>query len=468
MSDINSYKRIIKLFAGFIIIFIEIISYWFMWTIYINKMIAYPYWRRGNWLILAIYAVFLFIFIFSYGALKLGYLKTGNLIYSNILSIMLTNILSYFMLALIDKKFHDPRFYIMLSVFDILLVSIWIFIFQRIYISLFPARSLIVIYGDKGAYNIIDKLYSRRDKYIIAAAVNINKGLDVVKSKINKYEGVIIADIEASKRNTILKYCYENNIRTYSMPKISDILLRSSTSLDLFDTPLLLSRNDELQIEKIFIKRCMDLFLGILFLILSLPLIILISILIKLVDGGSVFYTQKRLTLNGKIFDILKFRTMKVNAEKDGKARLSSKKDDRITSIGKILRATRLDELPQLINIIRGDMSLVGPRPERPEIAFEYEKEIPEFKYRLKMKAGLTGYAQIYGKYNTTPYDKLKLDLNYIRHFSIWLDIKLIMMTPKILLMKESTEGISEGKLTALSRDRSLLKREVYGTRIDE
>ena len=185
--------------------------------------------------------------------------------------------------------------------------------------------------------------------------------------------------------------------------------------------------------------------------------------MIKSVDGGPIFYTQKRLTINGKIFEILKFRTMKVDAEKDGVARLAGENDTRITGVGKILRASRLDELPQLINIIKGDMSIVGPRPERPEIAREYEKELPEFRYRLKMKAGLTGYAQVYGKYNTTPYDKLKLDLNYIRYFSLWLDFKLIMMTPKILLMKESTEGLSEGKINALSNDRSLLKAEVYG-----
>ena len=154
---------------------------------------------------------------------------------------------------------------------------------------------------------------------------------------------------------------------------------------------------------------------------------------------------------------------MRVDAEKDGVARLSNAGDDRITAVGKVLRATRLDELPQFINILKGDMSIVGPRPERPEIASEYEKEIPEFRYRLKMKAGLTGYAQVYGKYNTTPYDKLKLDLTYIRYFSVFLDLKLILMTPKILLMKDSTEGISVGELTALSKDRDLLKREVYG-----
>ena len=463
MTDLTSYKRVIKLFAALVILLIEIFSYWFIWITYVNKAIEFPYWRRGNWLIIAIYAFFLILFLFSYGGLKLGYLKTGNLIYSNILSIVITNILAYLLLALIDKRFHNPSLYIILTAFDILSVSLWVLFFQYVYRHLFPARALLVVYGDKGVYSIINKVHSRKDKYIIGGAVNIDKGLEFVKTKIDRYEGVVIGDIESGFRNDILKYCYDKNIRTYSMPKLSDILLRSSTQLDLFDTPLLLSRNDELQIEQIVIKRIIDIILGSIFLVISLPLFIVFGIMIKSVDGGPIFYTQKRLTINGKTFEILKFRTMKVDAEKDGVARLAGENDTRITGVGKILRASRLDELPQLINIIKGDMSIVGPRPERPEIAREYEKELPEFRYRLKMKAGLTGYAQVYGKYNTTPYDKLKLDLNYIRYFSLWLDFKLIMMTPKILLMKESTEGLSEGKINALSNDRSLLKAEVYG-----
>ena len=165
---------------------------------------------------------------------------------------------------------------------------------------------------------------------------------------------------------------------------------------------------------------------------------------IYLTDRGPVFYKQTRLTKGGKEFQICKFRTMIQNAEEKSGARLASEHDDRILPVGHFLRRTRLDELPQLLNIWKGEMSLVGPRPERPELAAEIEKEIPEFCYRLKMKAGLTGYAQIYGKYNTTPYDKLKLDLTYIRNYSFLLDLKLILMTPKIMMLKESTEGIQE------------------------
>ena len=152
------------------------------------------------------------------------------------------------------------------------------------------------------------------------------------------------------------------------------------------------------------------------------------------------------MTQGGRNFEIYKFRTMVQNAEKLSGARLASEHDPRILPVGRLLRATRLDELPQIYNILKGEMSVVGPRPERPELAAEIIKEIPEFSYRLKVKAGLTGYAQIYGKYNTTFYDKLKMDLMYIRNYSLLLDLKLILMTPKILLMKESTEGVADEK----------------------
>ena len=190
-------------------------------------------------------------------------------------------------------------------------------------------------------------------------------------------------------------------------------------------------------------KRIEDIVVAILMLVLFSPIFLFAAIGIKCTDGGPVFYKQDRLTMDGKLFQIYKFRTMVVNAEKLSGPILASDRDPRILPIGRFLRATRLDELPQILNILKGEMSLVGPRPERPELAAEIEKNIPEFSYRLKVKAGLTGYAQVYGKYNTTAYDKLKLDLMYIRKYSLLLDLKLIIMTPKIMLLKESTEGVT-------------------------
>ena len=174
------------------------------------------------------------------------------------------------------------------------------------------------------------------------------------------------------------------------------------------------------------------------------------AVVIKLYDHGPALYKQTRLTTGGKEFKILKFRSMRVDAEKDGVARLSTgENDDRITPIGKVIRAIRFDELPQLFNILKGDMSIVGPRPERPEIAAQYEETLPAFRLRLQVKAGLTGYAQLFGRYNTDPYDKLELDLIYINKMNILLDLQIVCMTIKVLFQKESTKGVEEGQVTA-------------------
>ena len=203
---------------------------------------------------------------------------------------------------------------------------------------------------------------------------------------------------------------------------------------------------------KLFIKRLTDIilsFIGIV--VLAVPMLF-ISIAIKIDDPGPVFFTQKRVgqKKNGQLtyFSLYKFRSMKMDSEVKG-AQLAKKEDDRITPVGKLIRRIHFDELPQIFNILKGDMSLVGPRPERPEIAALYSERIPEFDYRLKVKAGLTGYAQVYGKYNTTPYDKLKLDLTYIETYSLKLDLKLLMLTFKILFQKENTEGVEAWQKTA-------------------
>ncbi len=273
--------------------------------------------------------------------------------------------------------------------------------------------------------------------------------MDSIYERILKYDAILIGDIPVQDRNQFIKYCFEQDIRCYGIPKISDIMIRNSESIDLFDSPLLLFRNNGLTYRQMFVKRGMDLVISCIGIILASPIMLLIAACIKLYDNGPVFYRQKRLTKDSKEFDILKFRSMIVNSEKHG-ARLAKKHDSRITPVGRVIRRTHFDELPQLFNILKGDMAFVGPRPERKEITEEYSNEIPEFSYRLKVKAGLTGYAQVYGQYNTLPYDKLKLDLSYITNYSVWLDIKLIILTVKILFQKEKSEGVKDSQKTAL------------------
>ena len=297
--------------------------------------------------------------------------------------------------------------------------------------------------------DLIYKVETRRDKYAIYDAIHINEGIDAISEKIKEYQAVIIGDISAVKRNDMLKYCYANRIRAYVIPKISDIILMGADRIHVFDTPFLLSKGYTLSFDQRFWKRALDLVIALPLVLIVSPFMLVTAAAIKLYDGGPILYRQVRCTKYGKEFSIFKFRSMVVDAESDGIAKLAKENDDRITPVGRVIRASRIDELPQIFNVIRGEMSFVGPRPERPEIIEEYSETMPEFPFRMRVKAGLTGYAQVYGKYNTTPYDKLKLDLFYIENYSLWTDIKLILMTVKTVLKPEAAEGVSEDQVTA-------------------
>lgn len=442
----GKYKKLIKLSFATVLLCLIVIIYHFVWSGYYNKIIESPFWRRGNWMMVFLYGVLLFFFMKMYGGFKVGYLRKGNLIYSQMLSVMFTNIFTYFQIAVLDKRFFSPTPLLLMTIMDAIIIILWTLLFQRVYLWMFPPRKILLVSGNRSDYHLAEKMNTREDKYEIRDTMNYKRGFELFQEKIQNCDGVIVGDMPSHERNQMLKYCFDKNIRTYSVPKISDILLRSSDELTLFDSPLLLSRNEGLTIEQLFIKRFVDICFSVIGLIITAPFFVIIAGLIKVTDRGPVFYKQERLTLNGSLFEIYKFRTMVQDAEKHTGPRLARAHDDRILPVGRFLRRFRLDELPQIFNVLKGDMSLVGPRPERPELAADIEKNIPEFSYRLKVKAGLTGYAQIYGKYNTTSYDKLKLDLTYIRKYSVWLDLKLILMTPKIMMMKESTEGILDDR----------------------
>lgn len=450
MSKREDYKRFIVFCLASLIIIAQAAAFAYVWYDYYHGLIDEPFWRKGNWVLIAIYGLIDVLFSKLYGGLKVGYLKRIDVFYSLTLATLCTNVVVYLQITLINRWFLDAAPMIQMTAVQILMIIIWTFGSRYIYSRLYRARRLLVIYGDRDpGDDLIHKMNSRRDKYDISGKVHIDLGQDKIHEMMKDYDGVIIWDLPAAVRNQYLKYCFANSIRCYMSPKISDIIVMGSDRIHLFDTPLLMSRNVGLSVEQRAAKRLLDLFVSGVGILIASPIMLIISLMVKLYDFGPVFYTQDRLTYNGKPFKIYKFRSMCVNSEKNG-ARLASKHDSRITPVGRILRNLHLDELPQLFNVFKGDMSLVGPRPERTEIMKEYEKEIPEFYYRLKVKAGLTGYAQVYGKYNTTPYDKLKLDLFYIENYSFLLDVKLLFMTVKIFFQKEVSEGVDDKQMNAL------------------
>lgn len=448
MKNNEQFKKILRSMLKILLIFSQTAVFAYMWINYYNGYLNRPYLGKGNWFFYCVYIIIFWLFLSAFDALKYGVYRKTNLITAQILATLATLFITYLIIVLLSAEFITVIPLLVALVIDVaasVLITVggnWILR------KLFPAKKALVIYDQYSPDTFIEKLGTRKDKFTVGDIVNVSVGIEELERLIKESESVIMYDIHSENRNKILKICFENDIRTYATTKVSDILIRGADTLHLFDTPLLLYRNIGLTFEQRFFKRLLDIIVSAIGLLIALPFMIVTALAIKLYDGGPIFYKQERYTLNGKKFFVYKFRSMIVNAESKSGAVLASKNDSRITPVGKIVRACRLDELPQFINVLKGDMSLVGPRPERPEIAEDYYKTLPEFGYRLKTKAGLTGYAQLYGKYNTTPYDKLQLDLMYIQNYSILLDIRLILMTIKIMFMKESTEGVDERKET--------------------
>lgn len=449
MSKREDYKRIIVFCLASLVIAAQAAVFAYVWYDYYRELIFEPFWRKGNWVLIALYALIDTMFSRLYGGLKVGYLKRIDVFYSLMLATLCTNVVAYLQITLINRWFLPPWPMLEMTGIQIVIIILWIWGSRWIYSRIYHARRLLVIYGDKDPGDLIQKMNSRKDKYNVSGKVHVEEGEETIHRMMEKYDGVIIWDLPSQVRNRYLKYCFANSVRCYFSPKISDVIVTGSERIHLFDTPLMVSKNMGLTVDQRAAKRLVDIVISALGIVVSSPLMLFIAILIKAYDRGPVFYLQDRLTLNGKTFRIRKFRSMCVDSEKDG-ARLASKHDARITPVGKVLRNLHLDELPQLFNVLFGDMSMVGPRPERESIMKEYQEELPEFDYRLKVKAGLTGYAQVYGKYNTTPYDKLKLDLFYIENYSFLLDIKLLFMTVKIFFQKEVSEGVDDAQKNAL------------------
>lgn len=446
MNAKEQYKHLLNFGANLIALAVEGACFAYIWY---NLYGSYGFYRRGNWAVVGLYVLVIFFFTKVFGGYNIGYMRVADIALSHILSIVLSGIVGYMELCLICRDYVRPEPVLGVMMAEIIFILPWIYFVRKMYTHLYPPRQMLVIYGNYPPDDLIAKINTRKDKYNICKSVSYRVGYQELYPMILDYNAVVLCDLPAQARNQIMKYCYQESVRTYVTPKISDILFRGADDIHLFDTPLLLSRNQGLSIDQRMVKRTMDIVLSLLGIIIASPFMILIALAVKLYDRGPVFYKQERLTRDGRPFLIYKFRSMSMDSEKNG-ARLAAKGDKRVTPVGRVIRNIHFDELPQLFNILKGDMSMVGPRPERQEIQDLYAETIPEFVLRTKVKAGLTGYAQVYGKYNTTPYDKLKLDLTYIENYSLWLDIKIMLLTFKILFQKENTEGVDEEQTTAM------------------
>ncbi|PHU40817.1 exopolysaccharide biosynthesis polyprenyl glycosylphosphotransferase [Pseudobutyrivibrio ruminis] len=451
-TNVETQKKVFRFFSSVVLVVTLATLFGVMWYLRLQMLMPTRFLGLGNYLMIGLYTVLMVLMINTFKGFNIGSGRISILTMSQAIAMGLVNILEFIIVILMTRikslMWMTLAYIIVLTFVQAIAVLAITFISTKLYRAVFPPFSILNIYGEY-ENDLVIKMNRRADKYKITGEMSCNEPLEKIVKELENYDAVLINDVPSEIRNDIVKACFATDKRVYFTPKIADILIKGSEEVNLFDTPLYLCKNVGMDGISAAIKRMGDIFISAVGIILTSPIMLVTAILIHKYDGGPVFYKQVRCTIGGKEYKIMKFRSMITDAEKDGKARLASENDDRITPIGHFIRATRIDELPQFFNILKGEMSIVGPRPERPEIIAEYVKEVPEFAFRTHVKAGLTGYAQVYGKYNTTSYDKLKLDMIYCEKCSVLLDIQLILMTLRVIFTKDATEGVAEGETTA-------------------
>lgn len=402
-----------------------------------------------------IYFIMIMLLGRIYRAYMVGTSRVRHLLYSQGLALTISATVGYVAVSVFKLRLINPVPLLLLLVVQMFWSALWSFLANRLYFRMNPSKKSVIIYADEEDLRTLREIEHFDRKFEVLRQVKDKDCRGALEEVLRGATVVFVAVADMDQRNEIIKYCITHSIQCYFPPKVSDVLIAGGDHMQAFSVPLVRVQRKSPPAEYLAIKRAFDILASLVAIILLSPFMLVTAIAIKAYDRGPVLYKQVRLTKNRKEFKVLKFRSMRVDAEKDGVARLSTENDDRITPVGKLIRKIRFDELPQLFNILKGDMAIVGPRPERPQIAEQYEKEIPSFGLRLQVKGGLTGYAQVYGRYNTEPYDKLKMDLMYINNMSIAEDLRIILATVKVLFMKESTAGIEDGQITASHKNES-------------
>lgn len=404
---------------------------------------------RTSGVTLVTFCVVLTTMISVYGGYLIGRLKSKPIIISMSLASIVADLVTYLEFCIMSVNEHNndhfvlesPHLLIIVILIQVIAITAFAYLGNYVYFAINPPEnSCIITTSEESLNNIAVKIGRYKKQYKITDMIHYTSPnvLDV----ISRNDTIFLYDIPQMDKAILKEYCYANNKNVYYNFEMSDIVALGARTSMLDDKPVVSAVVRDLTPEQKFVKRLMDVFISIVALIVLGPLMLVCACLIKMEDGGHVFFRQARATKGGKLFMVYKFRTMK---EKGSYNKSVSKDDSRITKIGKFLRKYRIDELPQFINILKGEMSVVGPRPEMVENVDKYTADLPEFSYRLRVKSGLTGYAQIAGKYNTSPKDKLVLDLMYIEKYSLWLDFKLILQTVTVLLKAEdSTEAFGK------------------------
>lgn len=419
-----------------------------VWFCYYNQFVFGTNRMSGGVVSVVIYYIVYNYFAKLYRAYKIGTYKVSEIVFSQFLAIGLADTVLYVECCLVSHRYVNILPGFITAGIQILGMVVWAVYTKQYFIRYIEANNTLVVCGREDSAEFVHKLNRKYEHlFQIKECVSIEScTAEQLHDKIDQYDTVILYEVDKGRRTGTMEYCIEHQKTLYITPRISDIILQGFEERTLIDTPLFKYEYNYLDTRQYRTKRLLDLTVSMIALVLAAIPMVITAAAIKLEDRGPIFFKQKRCTVNGKVFEIIKFRSMITDAEKAGAVIPCTDRDPRITKVGNVIRRFRIDELPQIFNILKGDMSVVGPRPERVEHVEKYCEEVPEFAYRMRVKGGLTGYAQIFGKYNTSAYDKLKLDLMYIENQSLLLDLKMIMLTVKTLFIAESTEGFEEEK----------------------
>lgn len=428
---------------------------WYLF--YSEQLFVETFYGKGHLFVIALFVVLYVSLAKLYGGFDLTTSSASELSYGHAVAAVITAFFTYIVLWLLQRTLPNVLPLLAVMAGMILASALWSGPAVRLTNRLLPPKRTVLIYAYSEAMENGQMIINNmpwRFALVGQLAVDGDPARTLAELKAMNAEAVMICGVSSSVRNDIVKFCIAEKMEAYVRPNIGDYLINGAKTMQMCSLPVMLCQRCSPSVWYLVVKRGMDIALSLAALVILSPLMLVTAAAIKLYDGGPVFYKQIRLTKDRKEFYVYKFRSMRVDAEKDGVARLASQGDDRITPVGKVIRSLRIDELPQLLCILMGTMTIVGPRPERPEIAEQYEKEMPEFALRLQAKAGLTGYAQVYGKYNTSPYNKLQMDLQYIGSMGLVTDLKIIFATIKVLFVPESTEGVAQGQTTARKETR--------------
>ena len=459
LKNNDTFKELFEKFECLIEVVLLALTYYVVWRNSYPSYLFHDFQHRGKFVLMGLYALILLLVMRMSEGFKYGYYKLTDVLISQWVALVIVNFITYWQMSLIANGMIAVKPFVWMTLIEIVIASVCCVLFNFVYEWLHDQKSILMIYGTENALQLAGKTNARLSGYRVDGTIYVEENMGTIFDMMAGYDAVLINDVPPRRRNKILKYCYNNNKEVYIVPKISDIVIRGAEDFTLLDTPIITIKHDGLTMGQRIVKRTFDIILSVIALIPASIIILIAAIAIKIEDGGPVFFVQRRVTRDGEVFGLLKLRSMIVGADKHG-VNPTVEHDARITKVGHFIRPTRIDELPQLFNILSGKMSIVGPRPERVEHVRQYSEAIPEFVFREKVKAGLTGYAQIYGRYNTTAYDKIRLDLTYIQNYSFILDIKLVIRTLRVLFQKESTEGFDEEQAEFMRTQQELQMRE--------